>query len=298
MARPPSRTGGSARPAVRPSSKSEVKASKVAKPSRPKRSKTVKVNKSFLKRQEKRLKAHEVGARRGVSRIRPKVSLARKLWISVGVSLGLLVVLVIVAVFSPLLAIQKIEIVGNSKVSSKDLTRDLEFLKGLPLPQVSNDVIVSKLSKYQLIDSVSAVSLPPSTLRVVVVERKALVKLNINGVDYLYDAVGVQLGRAKSSDKLPTIYSAGDPKSSESFKQSIDVLLGVPVSLLPKIAGIQALTKDNVTLFLRSWNQKVLWGDDSNRALKAKVLMALLSHYDGKYGLTFDVSSPNNPTVR
>jgi hypothetical protein len=75
-------------------------------------------------------------------------------------------------------------------------------------------------------------------------------------------------------------------------------LLSVPIKLLPKIAGIQALSKDNVTLFLRSSNQKVLWGDDSKRALKAKVLFALLEHYDGKYGLTFDVSSPNNPTVR
>lgn len=298
MARPPSRTGGSARPAASPSSKPAVTSPRAVKPSRPKKVKPVKVSKTFLKRQERRLKAHEAGARRGVSRIRPKVSLARRLWITVAASLGLLVVLVLVAVFSPLLAVQKIEIVGNSKVSSKDLARDLEFLKGVPLPQISNEVIVAKLSKYQLIDSVSAVSLPPSTLRVVVVERKALVRLSINGVDYLYDAVGVQLGRANSSDKLPTIYSAGDPKSSESFKQSIDVLLGVPVALLPKIGGIQALSKDNVTLFLRSWNQKVLWGDDSNRALKAKVLMALLEHYDGKYGLTFDVSSPNNPTVR
>ena len=271
---------------------------KPSSPGKPHKVKPPKADRKFLKRQEKRLKAHEAGARSRVSRIRPSISLAKKLWISVAVSLGLLVALVIVAVFSPLLAIQKVEIVGNSKVSSKDLAKDLAFLKGLPLPQVSNDAIVSKLSKYQLIDSVSAVSMPPSTLRVVIVERKALAKVSINGIDYLYDAVGVQLGRAQSSDKLPTIFSAGDPKSSVSFKQSIEVLLSVPVKLLPKIAGIQALSKDNVTLFLRSWNQKVLWGDDSNRALKAKVLMALLDHYDGKYGLTFDVSSPNNPTVR
>jgi len=289
LARPPSRTGGSGKPPLKVLKQPKAKAQKV---------KTPKVNRTFLKRQEKRLKAHEAGARSRVSRIRPSVSLAKKLWISVGISLGLLIVLVIVAVFSPLLAIQKVEIVGNSKVSSKDLAKDLEFLKGLPLPQVSNDVIVAKLSKYQLIDSVSAVSMPPSTLRVVIVEREALAKVSINGIDYLYDAVGVQLGRAQASDKLPTIFSAGDPKSSESFKQSIDVLLSVPVKLLPKIAGIQALSKDNVTLFLRNWNQKVLWGDDSDPALKAKVLMALLEHYDGKYGLTFDVSSPNNPTVR
>lgn len=290
MARPPSRTGGSARPAVTPKATPKVRPLKTPKPGKP--------NLSVLKRQEKRLKAHERGARSGISRIRPRVSLAKRLWVAVGISLALLVVLVIIAVFSPLLAIQKIEIVGNSKVSSKELSKDLSFLKGLPLPQVSNEAIVSKLSKYQLIDSVSAVSLPPSTLRVVIVERKALAKVTINGIDYLYDAVGVQLGRAQSSDKLPTIFAAGDPKTSTSFKQSIEVLLSVPVALLPKIAGIQALSKDNVTLFLRSSNQKVLWGDDSQRALKAKVLMALLAHYDGKYGLTFDVSSPNNPTVR
>ncbi|MEY4398635.1 MAG: hypothetical protein RLZ53_1211 [Actinomycetota bacterium] len=298
MARPPSRTGGSGKPAPKAPALPKSKPQKPAGRVKPKRVQSPKVDRTFLKRQERRLKAHEAGARSRVSRIRPRFSLAKKLWLAVGISLGLLVVLVFVAVYSPLLAIQKVEIVGNSKVSSKDLAKDLAFLKGLPLPQVSNDAIVAKLSKYQLIDSVSAVSMPPSTLRVVIVERKALAKVSINGIDYLYDAVGVQLGRAQSSDKLPTILSVGDPKSSESFKQSIAVLLSVPIKLLPKIAGIQALSKDNVTLFLRSSNQKVLWGDDSKRALKAKVLFALLEHYDGKYGLTFDVSSPNNPTVR
>lgn len=295
MARPPSRNSGSGKPSPkRPQAvskgqiRTKVTKTKVAK----------KVDRVSLRRQEKRLKVHKAVARSGISRIRPSVSLARKLWLTVGLSICLLLALIVVAVFSPLLAVRKIEIVGNSRVETKDIAKDLEFLKGVPLPQISSETIVAKLSKYQLIDTVAAVSLPPETLRVVIVERTALAKVNINGIDYLYDAVGVQLGRATSSEKLPTILSAGDPKTSISFKQAIDVLLSVPLALLPKIDAIRAVSKDDVTLFLRNRSQKVLWGDDSNRALKAKVLMALLERYKDSYGLTYDVSSPNNPTIR
>lgn len=270
--------------------------------SRPKQTKVTSISqnradRANVKSQERRLNAHNRIAKASIGRIRPKISLSKKVGFTVLGSLVLLVVLVIVAVFSPLLAIKKIEIVGAERVSEKEISKDLAFLKGLPLPQVSNDVIVEKLAKYTLIDSVSAVSLPPSTLRVQIVERVPIAIVSINGISYLYDAVGVQLGRA-SGEKLPIIYNSGDPKTDGNFRQAISILLQIPISLLPRVYAIKATSKDNATLFMRSFSQQVLWGDSSEPGLKARVLNSLLENYKGKYGIVFDVSAPNSPTVR
>ena len=232
-----------------------------------------------------------------VARLRPRTSFGKKVFLAVSVSLVALVVLVIVTVFSPLLAVSKIEVVGTKMVSEKSVLKDLASLKGKPLPQVSNDEVAARLGKYQLIDSVSVVSVPPNTLRVVVTERTAIAIVVVNNIRYLYDAAGVQLGRAAVEDRLPIISAAGNPATSKAFSRSIDVILSLPLSLLPEVEWIRATSKDNVVLNLRRNGQSVLWGDASAPGLKAEVLLALMKHYKRTLNITFDVSSPNQPSV-
>lgn len=259
--------------------------------------KAPKIERKVLKQQSKRLSIHERNAKSAVTKLRPGISFGRKITFAIVGSITALAIFVVVAVYSPLLAIRNIEVVGASRVSSDAIQKDLRGLKGKPLPQISSELLAAKLSKYQLIDSVSAVALPPSGLRVVIVERSAIAIVKINNISYLYDAAGVQLGRASITDRLPSINNAGNPASSESFAQAIRVILSLPMGLLPKISSISAASKDNVILNLRSRNQKVLWGDDSDPALKAEVLSALMKHYVKHYGTTFDVSSPSQPSV-
>lgn len=239
----------------------------------------------------------KIRANSKVTKFRPRISFGKRIKVSLIASVSVLVIFVLVAVFSPILAVQKIEIVGAHLVSKESIAKDLKSFVGKPLPQISSEEVASKLSKYELIDSVSVVSLPPSTLRVVVVERTAIATVVINNVRYLYDPAGVQIGRATAADNLPVIIGAGDPATSKSFSRAIDVLLSLPMSLLPKLDTIRASSKDNVVLGLRLNSQQILWGDASQPGLKAKVLAALMDHYPVKVGLTFDVSSPNQPSV-
>jgi len=232
-----------------------------------------------------------------VARLRPRTSFGQRVFVAVSASLAALVVLVIVAVFSPLLAVTSIEVVGTNLVSEKLVLKDLASLKGKPLPQITSDEVALKLSKYELIDSVSVVSVPPNTLRVLVAERRAIAIVVINNIGYLYDAAGVQLGRATSENRLPIISGAGNPATSKSFSRSIDVILSLPFSLLSEVEVIRAASKDNVVLNLRRNSQQILWGDSSAPGLKAEVLLALMKHYKKSVNLTFDVSSPNQPSV-
>lgn len=296
MQRPPSRNGSqkpkrpnNVVPLFEKSAGKPVKPAKTVKPSKPAR--------ANIRQASKRLQIHERNARASVAKLRPRMDFGRRVLIAIFASVSALAVLVVIAVVSPLLAVRSIEVVGTNRVAVKDVLRDLDSLKGKPLPQITSDELAAKLSKYQLIDSVSAVALPPSTLRVVIVERSAVAIVKINGFDYLYDAAGVQVGRASASDRLPVILNAGNPNTSKTFKQAIDVVLTLPVSLLGRVSAISATSKDNVVLSLRNDSQTILWGDDSQPALKASVLAALMKHYPNRYGCTFDVSSPSQPSV-
>jgi hypothetical protein len=75
------------------------------------------------------------------------------------------------------------------------------------------------------------------------------------------------------------------------------VLLSLPSSLLGQVWSIRAVSKDNVVLSLRSNRQSILWGDSSQPGLKAQVLAALMKHYKSSASITFDVSSPSQPSV-
>jgi hypothetical protein len=130
-----------------------------------------------------------------------------------------------------------------------------------------------------------------------ITERSAIAIVVINNISYLYDAAGVQLGRASEGDRLPVIAGAGNPASSKAFSRSIDVILSLPLSLLPEVSWIRASSKDNVVLGLRKNGQSILWGDSSAPGLKAEVLLALMKHYKRTLNLTFDVSSPSQPSV-
>jgi len=229
--------------------------------------------------------------------MKPRANLGRRGLISVIAGLLALISLVLVAYFSPWLAVKQINVVGTNRVSKSAILGDLKPLMGKPLPQISNQDIADRLANYQLIESVSMVILPPNTLQVQVIERSPIAIVLINGLSYLYDPAGVQLGRANAADKFPYIENAGNPASSSSFKQAIAVILKLPVSLLPIVDVVSASSKDNVLLKLNQSGQKVLWGDDSQPGLKARVLSALMKHYQGKQGITFDVSAPNQPSV-
>jgi cell division protein FtsQ len=278
LKRPPSRTGASRPAGKQKSNKDNVVQLFDRKPKpkklKPQRPVTTKVRKAPVRKFNS-----------SVARLRPKSSFGKKVFVAVSASLVALVVLVIVTVFSPLLAVTKIEVVGTSMVSEKSVMKDLDSLKGKPLPQVTNEEVAQRLSKYELIDSVSVVSVPPNTLRVVVTERTAIAIVVINNIRYLYD------------NRLPVIAGAGNPATSKSFSRSIDVILSLPLSLLPEVDWIRATSKDNVVLSLRKNGQSILWGDSSAPGLKAEVLLALMKHYKRSLNITFDVSSPNQPSV-
>lgn len=215
------------------------------------------------------------------------------------VSVLVLVGLVLATMFTPLLAIQNIDVVGTHRVKSATVKNAVKSLMGTPLTMVSETQIQQRLSAFPLIESFTTVSLPPHTLQIVILERQPIGIVNLGGTDYLYDPAGVQIEPTKATGRYPRVLVNGDPHDNPNYRAAIDVLLAMPVDVFPRIASIQATSKDDVRIRLRGVaNQQILWGDSSDSILKSKVLAALMANTKSKNSLTFDVSSPKAPTVR
>ena len=214
-------------------------------------------------------------------------------------SLVALIVLVLATIFTPLLAVENIKITGLQKIDEKKVAVAVKSQIGIPLALVTQQSVADQLSRFTLIESFSLVSELPHTLHIAISERQPICIVDVGGVSYLYDPAGVRLGQASYKDTYPRVLIKGEPKTSASYSEAIDVLLALPAKLLPRISVIDAKSKDDVTMQLRGYaGQKIIWGDASQAALKSKVLAALIANQKQTDRVTFDVSSPTAPVVR
>ena len=214
-------------------------------------------------------------------------------------SLVALIVLVLATIFTPLLAVENIKITGLQKIDEKKVAAAVKSQIGIPLALVTQQSVADQLSRFTLIESFSLVSELPHTLHIAISERQPICIVDVGGVSYLYDPAGVRLGQASYKDTYPRVLIKGEPKTSASYSEAIDVLLALPAKLLPRISVIDAKSKDDVTMQLRGYaGQKIIWGDASQAALKSKVLAALIANQKQTDRVTFDVSSPTAPVVR
>lgn len=218
--------------------------------------------------------------------------------VSVG-AISILLIIVGSVSFSSVLAVKEIFVSGTDRISASEISKALKDFVGTPLPLIDQGEIAQSLEGFELIESFSATAMPPNGLQIRISERQPLAIVTVSGQRWLYDPAGVRIARAKSDDKLPEILISENPLNSQRYRNAIDVLLALPEQLLDEVEFIEAKTKDDVRLSLRSTkDQRIVWGDSSNSVLKSKVLQALMKNHRRSSGVTFDVSSPNAPVVR
>ena len=222
----------------------------------------------------------------------------RAVRISVISAFSALIALVLATLFTPLLAIQTIEVDGTSRLKSSEILTAVKSQIGVPLTMVDEAKIRGQLSKFKLIESFSVVAKPPHTLQIRLIERQPVCLVTLGGVNYVFDVAGVNLGVARANERYPVVSIGGDPRTSKNFADAISVLLALPVKLVNRIEVVEARSQDNVILQLKGLaGQQIIWGDQSNSALKAKVLAVLIKKVPKNRVATLDVSAPTAPVV-
>jgi cell division protein FtsQ len=225
----------------------------------------------------------------------------KKVLLAVGTVIVLVAGLLAAAVYSPVLALQTVSVTGTRLVTPAQVQAALEPLRGKPLPQISDDDVRGLLSPLIQVKSVSVEARPPSTLAVAVHERVpvALVK---QGEQYqLVDVDGVQLATTDdpASASLPVIDGGAGAIGQDLFRATAAVLGALPADVLAKLSNASAQSVDAVELKLVD-GQTIVWGNASEKELKAKVLAALLkAPADPKNPVrVYDVSVPRHPVTR
>ncbi|KAA0979687.1 cell division protein FtsQ/DivIB [Paeniglutamicibacter gangotriensis] len=226
----------------------------------------------------------------------------KKRWlIGAGVVAGLVITLVLVLTFSPILAIKSITVSGNSLVSEKKIQSALEPLHGVPLSRVGTGKVMELLSGEPGVKDAIVQSEAENVLHVQIVEHVPVAVLLEGKKRSLVGPEGQRLAvlGGKDKPKLPTIRSSKAAKDPKVFSMLTSVLSELPDKLLKSVDHASASSKDFVELKLKSGTQ-VIWGNDQDPALKAKVLEALLAAPKDKSSpiKVYDISSPNHPVAR
>lgn len=291
-----------------PKSQKLAKPTKDLKPARAAKTIASRGSDPKLQRESQRLRAlrkverSQASARRAeANRFTVTSRTRRNVLIATFVSFAALLGVVAASIFSPMLAVENIKIQGTDRLKVKSIYNAVVGQIGKPLPAINSSEIGKSLEAFALIESFNVVGLPPHTLLIQITERQPICVIASKGTNYLYDPAGVQIAKATGDNlaKYPTLDIAGEPGASPEFDAAIDVLLALPAKLLPRVASVQASTKDDVTLRLRGVaGQRVIWGDSSDAVLKSKVLAALIKNQRKSDVVTYDVSSPNAPVVR
>lgn len=208
----------------------------------------------------------------------------------------LLIGLVAATFFTPLLAIEKIEVSGTQRLDQAKVEKSLKSLIGRPLPTVTESEVGELLSDFGLVDTFALQAQPPHVITVKIRERQPILIVPLAGKNYLYDAAGVKIAESTKSDVFPYLKSPGTPLADERFEVAVEVLLSLPISNYEDIFSIQVSKALTTTMVLRDSDIQVIWGGTDQALLKAEVLDSLIKTGQ-KDGVTIDVSSPNSPVV-
>ncbi|WP_309080017.1 cell division protein FtsQ/DivIB [Zhihengliuella sp.] len=225
----------------------------------------------------------------------------RRLLIWGGSILGTVAALILVLLYSPLLAIEQVEIEGNRLTPTARVQSELEPLLGVPLPRVGPGTVEELLADQPAVESVVIQAEAPHTLRVVIEEHQPVAVVGESGAFQMVSATGEPLAPVdeRGSVELPYIEGVSAEEQPDVFATVTSVLSTLPPEVLKQMESATAQSIDSVELKLAS-GERVVWGNSEHGAEKAAVLAALLTVETPKGQEpveVIDVSSPERPVT-
>ncbi|PCN46611.1 hypothetical protein Csp2054_16360 [Curtobacterium sp. 'Ferrero'] len=225
----------------------------------------------------------------------------RAAWTTAAAIVLVLGVSILVAVFSPLMALRTIEIKGTDRVDASELRQALSDQLGTPLARLDFDEVKRDIAKFPLIESYVTEEAPPHTLVVTVTERTPVVAVRSGKSFDLVDPAGIVVQSSRTKPSTMPVADIGRAKLGSSvFRTMTEVVLALPSTVRAQTTGVEASTADDVTLTLQD-GSTVVWGSPDDSDAKAALLAALVKDHaarDPKTVVEYDVSAPDNGIIR
>jgi cell division protein FtsQ len=237
-------------------------------------------------------------ARRTARAARPGRGRRRRgLW--VGLVVGVLVVaaLVSVTVWSPLLDVREVQVVGAAPDQVEAVRTAAAVVPGSSLLWLDGDDVAERVRSLPRVAAVDVSRDWPGTLVVTVAEREPVLAAPLPGGVLLVDRTGFgyrTIAERPAGVPSLTLPPGVLPSPDEAgTRAAADVVVALPATLRAEVVEVRAHGRYDVS-FVLTGNRSVRWGADVDNERKAAVLAALLT----RPGTAYDVSTPDLAVVR
>jgi len=227
-----------------------------------------------------------------VKRFTARARRRRRIWgVSVG-AVALLAVGTVATAYSPIFAVEDIEVVGAEALDPDAINDALSSQMGTPLALVDHRAIRGAMTSFPLVETYAVESRPPHGLVVRITERTPVAVIQSDAGFTTVDAAGVALETSDAAPEgLPIAEVEGGP-SSDAFAAAGQVLRALPDDIASRVTVVRATTPEDVSFELSDGGGvTVVWGSESDGAAKAQALAAGLSARPADTVSTYDVSS-------
>lgn len=223
----------------------------------------------------------------------------RAVWLTAGGTVAVFGALIATAVFSPLLALERIEVTGTSRLDPAVLVESVDGQLGTPLALVDFDRMTKDLAEFPLIRSYVTEMVPPHTLVIHITERQPVGAIMGEDGYTLVDPAAVVVEKSETRPAgVPLLELVGADVGSSTFDSVVEVMLALPPELLANVDTVTASTMDDVTLVFSGVGQRVVWGSADRSDLKVRVLERLIANQDPAVPVEYDVTAPLSAVVR
>lgn len=234
---------------------------------------------------------------------RSELKSARRKAIATRVGIALAVVAVLAGIawvvfFSPVFALSasKVKISGlNEDVAEVEVQDKLAPFVGTPLPRMSMNSVEDAIRNVVQIDTVSATRAWPDGLDVTVTIREPIAAVQEGDEFQVIDRDGVVLKTVPEKPEdllLVELNVESDDQRAQAMNRIATVSAELPTELSERV---DLILGDALTVELRTNDGRVIkWGDESETALKAEVVLLLLEQRPAQ---VYDVSTPSRPVT-
>lgn len=205
----------------------------------------------------------------------------------------LAVLLGLILYFTPIMSARNVLVTGSAAVSQEEVLAAAAVPPGEPLLQINTDTVAERVATIRRVASARVQREYPSTLRITVVERVPVVVKDYPDGPHLFDRDGVDFATAPPPNLLPYLDADNPGPNDPPTKAALEVMLALPPDVVSQVGRIAAPSVASISLTLTD-GRTVVWGTTDRTDEKALKLAALLT----QPGQTYDVSSPDLPTVK
>lgn len=193
-----------------------------------------------------------------------------------------------------LLGVRSVEVAGADLVAAEEVVAVAGVDHRTPLLRVRESDVAERVGQLPAVASVQVHRQFPDTVVIEVVEREPVAAVSTGGEFALVDAEGLlfhELPRPPAGLPEVVVSDAGD--AGEQIRAALTVLAALAPPLREQLLTVMVTGPVSIELELSSgWT--VIWGDEHDSELKARVVAALLD----QEGEIIDVSAPQVVSVR